>query len=112
MRAASFADVVCVLVCILISKVLQTQFSSSVPAVLRGADQLQYLQHLLYLLPPCNCDTLLRLLTLLHTVQSFAQDSIGTNDEEVLKCYDDVITVPSGVKFEDSSTNRLWGVKS
>lgn len=51
--------------------------------MLRGADQLQYLQHLLYLLPPCNCDTLLRLLTLLHTVQGFAQDSIGTNDEEV-----------------------------
>ncbi|XP_018559335.1 rho GTPase-activating protein 36 isoform X2 [Lates calcarifer] len=51
--------------------------------LLRGADQLQYLQHLLYLLPPCNCDTLLRLLTLLHTVQSFAQDSIGTNDEEI-----------------------------
>ncbi|KAM9335514.1 rho GTPase-activating protein 36 [Symphorus nematophorus] len=50
---------------------------------LRGADQLQYLQHLLYLLPPCNCDTLLRLLSLLHTVQSFAQDSIGTNDEEI-----------------------------
>lgn len=51
--------------------------------MLRGADQLQYLQHLLYLLPPCNCDTLLRLLSLLHTVQSFAQDAIGTNDEEV-----------------------------
>lgn len=51
--------------------------------MLRGADQLQYLQHLLHLLPPCNCDTLLRLLTMLHTVQSFAQDSIGTNDEEV-----------------------------
>ncbi|XP_028983144.1 rho GTPase-activating protein 36 isoform X1 [Betta splendens] len=51
--------------------------------LLRGADQLHYLQHLLYLLPPCNCDTLLRLLTLLHTVQSFAQDSIGTNDEEI-----------------------------
>ncbi|XP_061566715.1 rho GTPase-activating protein 36 isoform X2 [Cololabis saira] len=51
--------------------------------LLRGADQLQYLQHLLYLLPPCNCDTLLRLLTLLHTVQSFAQDSVGTNDEEI-----------------------------
>lgn len=44
---------------------------------------MQYLQHLLYLLPPCNCDTLLRLLSLLHTVQSYAQDSIGTNDEEV-----------------------------
>ncbi|KAM7366517.1 hypothetical protein PAMP_015953 [Pampus punctatissimus] len=51
--------------------------------LLTGADQLQYLQHLLYVLPPCNCDTLLRLLTLLHTVQSFAQDSIGTNDEEI-----------------------------
>ncbi|CAF96078.1 unnamed protein product, partial [Tetraodon nigroviridis] len=51
--------------------------------LLRGANQLQYLQHLLYLLPPCNCDTLLRLLSLLHTVQSFAQDAVGTNDEEV-----------------------------
>ncbi|XP_029944385.1 rho GTPase-activating protein 36 isoform X2 [Salarias fasciatus] len=51
--------------------------------LLRGADQLQYLQRLLYLLPPCNCDTLLRLLGLLHTVQSFAQDSVGTNDEEI-----------------------------
>ncbi|XP_068163713.1 rho GTPase-activating protein 36 isoform X1 [Antennarius striatus] len=51
--------------------------------LLRGADQIQYLQHLLYLLPPCNCDTLLRLLSLLHTVQSYAQDSIGTNDEEI-----------------------------
>ncbi|XP_034020858.1 rho GTPase-activating protein 36 isoform X2 [Thalassophryne amazonica] len=51
--------------------------------LLWGADQLQYLQHLLYLLPPCNCDTLLRLLTLLHTVQSYAHDSIGTNDEEI-----------------------------
>uniref|UniRef100_A0A8C2XK64 Rho GTPase activating protein 36 n=2 Tax=Cyclopterus lumpus TaxID=8103 RepID=A0A8C2XK64_CYCLU len=50
---------------------------------LRGADQLQYLQHLLYLLPPCNCDTLLRLLSLLHTVQSFSQDSVGTNEEEI-----------------------------
>ncbi|XP_060887693.1 rho GTPase-activating protein 36 isoform X1 [Labrus mixtus] len=51
--------------------------------LLRGSDQLQFLQHLLYLLPPCNCDTLLRLLSLLHTVQSYAQDSIGTNDEEI-----------------------------
>ncbi|XP_049591766.1 rho GTPase-activating protein 36 isoform X2 [Syngnathus scovelli] len=51
--------------------------------LLRGAEQLHYLQHLLYLLPPCNCDTLLRLLTFLHTVHSFAQDSVGTNDEEI-----------------------------
>ncbi|XP_068443408.1 rho GTPase-activating protein 36 isoform X2 [Clinocottus analis] len=50
---------------------------------LRAADQLQYLQHLLFLLPPCNCDTLLRLLSLLHTVQSFSQDSVGTDGEEI-----------------------------
>lgn len=62
---------------------IMTRFSCAPLAVLRGAEQLQYLQHLLYLLPPCNCDTLLRLLSLLHTVQSYAQDSIGTNDEEV-----------------------------
>uniref|UniRef100_A0A8C7S1X8 Rho GTPase activating protein 36 n=1 Tax=Oncorhynchus mykiss TaxID=8022 RepID=A0A8C7S1X8_ONCMY len=38
--------------------------------LLQGTDQFLYLQLLLYLLPACNCDTLLRLLTLLHTVQS------------------------------------------
>uniref|UniRef100_A0A673VVI4 Rho GTPase activating protein 36 n=1 Tax=Salmo trutta TaxID=8032 RepID=A0A673VVI4_SALTR len=38
--------------------------------ILQGTDQFLYLQLLLYLLPACNCDTLLRLLTLLHTVQS------------------------------------------
>ncbi|XP_077598448.1 rho GTPase-activating protein 36 isoform X2 [Stigmatopora nigra] len=42
--------------------------------LLRGAEQLRYLQHLLYLLPPCNCDTLLRLLAFLHTVHSCAHD--------------------------------------
>ncbi|XP_036379040.1 rho GTPase-activating protein 6-like [Megalops cyprinoides] len=50
---------------------------------LMGAEQLSYLQHLLYLLPPCNCDTLLRLLTLLHTVQSHAHDDIGPDNQEV-----------------------------
>ncbi|XP_051975878.1 rho GTPase-activating protein 6-like isoform X2 [Xyrauchen texanus] len=50
---------------------------------LRGADQLTYLQQLLYLLPPCKCDTLLRLLTLLHTVQENAQNSTGPNQEEI-----------------------------
>ncbi|XP_041925498.1 rho GTPase-activating protein 36 isoform X1 [Alosa sapidissima] len=52
--------------------------------MLRGADQLSYLQQLLYLLPPCNCDTLLRLLTLLHTVQEHAQDTTGPDQQEVL----------------------------
>uniref|UniRef100_A0A8C1GDK3 Rho GTPase activating protein 36 n=1 Tax=Cyprinus carpio TaxID=7962 RepID=A0A8C1GDK3_CYPCA len=51
--------------------------------LLRGADQLTYLQQLLYLLPPCNCDTLLRLLTLLHTVQENANSSTGPNQQEI-----------------------------
>ncbi|CAB1345557.1 unnamed protein product [Coregonus sp. 'balchen'] len=49
--------------------------------VLRGTDQFQYLQLMLYLLPACNCDTLLRLLTLLHTVQSHAEDTTGPQDQ-------------------------------
>ncbi|KAI5625827.1 hypothetical protein C0J50_14578 [Silurus asotus] len=48
-----------------------------------GADQLTYLQQLLYLLPPCNCDTLLRLLSLLHTVQEHAHDSISPDQQEI-----------------------------
>ncbi|XP_053356561.1 rho GTPase-activating protein 36 isoform X2 [Clarias gariepinus] len=48
-----------------------------------GADQLTYLQQLLYLLPPCNCDTLLRLLSLLHTVQEHAHDSVGPDQQAV-----------------------------
>ncbi|XP_051572054.1 rho GTPase-activating protein 6-like isoform X2 [Myxocyprinus asiaticus] len=51
--------------------------------LLKGADQLMYLKQLLYLLPPCNCDTLLRLLTLLHTVQEKAHNSTGPNQEEI-----------------------------
>ncbi|KAA0723657.1 Rho GTPase-activating protein 6 [Triplophysa tibetana] len=51
--------------------------------LLRGSDQLTYLQQLLYLLPPCYCDTLLRLLTLLHTVQQNAHDSTGPDQQEI-----------------------------
>ncbi|KAL0969977.1 hypothetical protein UPYG_G00235490 [Umbra pygmaea] len=51
--------------------------------LLRGTDQFLYLQQLLYLLPPCNCDTLLRLLSLLHTVQSHAQDTPGPQETEL-----------------------------
>lgn len=51
--------------------------------LLRGSEQLEFLQTLLYLLPPCNCDTLLRLLTLLHTVQSYAQDAVSTSGDEI-----------------------------
>lgn len=42
-----------------------------------------YLQQLLYLLPPCNCDTLLKLLNLLHTVQEHAHDSVTPGHQEV-----------------------------
>ncbi|XP_064881347.1 rho GTPase-activating protein 6-like isoform X3 [Oncorhynchus nerka] len=52
--------------------------------LLQGTDQFLYLQLLLYLLPACNCDTLLRLLTLLHTVQSHAQDTTGPQDQVFL----------------------------
>ncbi|KAI1902603.1 hypothetical protein AGOR_G00017630 [Albula goreensis] len=51
---------------------------------LKGADQFSYLQHLIYLLPPCNCDTLLRLLSLLNTVQRHAHDSVGPDNQEIL----------------------------
>ncbi|KAI4897061.1 hypothetical protein NFI96_011409 [Prochilodus magdalenae] len=50
---------------------------------LRGADQLTYLQQLLYLLPPCNCDSLFSLLSLLHTVQEHAHDSTGPDQQEI-----------------------------
>ncbi|XP_029610366.1 rho GTPase-activating protein 6 [Salmo trutta] len=52
--------------------------------ILQGTDQFLYLQLLLYLLPACNCDTLLRLLTLLHTVQSHAQDTTGPHSLQFL----------------------------
>ncbi|CAL9694151.1 unnamed protein product [Knipowitschia caucasica] len=51
--------------------------------LLHGSEQQDYLQLLLYLLPPCNCDTLLRLLLMLHTVQSHAHDTEGPNGEQV-----------------------------
>uniref|UniRef100_A0A3B4AL72 Rho-GAP domain-containing protein n=1 Tax=Periophthalmus magnuspinnatus TaxID=409849 RepID=A0A3B4AL72_9GOBI len=50
---------------------------------LHGPDQIEYLQLLLFLLPPCNSDTLWRLLSLLHRVQSHAQDSVSPNGEQV-----------------------------
>ncbi|KAJ0006147.1 hypothetical protein NQD34_013420 [Periophthalmus magnuspinnatus] len=50
---------------------------------LHGPDQIEYLQLLLFLLPPCNSDTLWRLLSLLHRVQSHAQDSVSPNGEQI-----------------------------
>ncbi|XP_062849362.1 rho GTPase-activating protein 36 [Trichomycterus rosablanca] len=50
---------------------------------LSGVDQLAYLQQLLYLLPPCHCDTLFKLLSLLHTVQEHAHDSVTPDQQEI-----------------------------
>ncbi|XP_066570964.1 rho GTPase-activating protein 36 isoform X2 [Amia ocellicauda] len=50
---------------------------------LKGPDRLLFLQQLVYLLPPCNCDTLQRLLQLLHTVHSHAQDTTGPDGQEI-----------------------------
>ncbi|XP_067853134.1 rho GTPase-activating protein 36 isoform X2 [Heptranchias perlo] len=44
-------------------------------------EQLSTLQLLIYLLPPCNCDTLLRLLELLSEVASHAHDSLGEDGQ-------------------------------
>nr|XP_014426469.1 rho GTPase-activating protein 36 [Pelodiscus sinensis] len=48
----------------------------------RGA-QLSVLQLLVYLLPPCNSDTLYQLLQFLHTVAQHAQDSTGPEGQEI-----------------------------
>ncbi|XP_023689218.2 rho GTPase-activating protein 6-like [Paramormyrops kingsleyae] len=50
---------------------------------LKGVEQVLYLKLLLFLLPPANCDTLLRLLTLLHTVHEHAQDGTRPGTQQV-----------------------------
>lgn len=51
--------------------------------VLEPDEQLSTLQLLIYLLPPCNCDTLHRLLQFLSTVASHAEDSTDKDGQEV-----------------------------
>ncbi|XP_041075677.1 rho GTPase-activating protein 6-like [Polyodon spathula] len=46
-------------------------------------EQLSFLQLLLYLLPPCNCDTLYRLLQFLSKVASCAQNYTGPDGQEI-----------------------------
>ncbi|XP_034146242.1 rho GTPase-activating protein 36 isoform X3 [Esox lucius] len=74
--------------------------------LLRGMDQFLYLQQLLYLLPPCNCDTLLRLLSLLHTVQSHAQDTTGPRDQERLSLLN--TPVSSSLALKRGEQNGFW----
>ncbi|XP_069061093.1 rho GTPase-activating protein 6 isoform X1 [Pleurodeles waltl] len=46
-------------------------------------EQLAALQLLIYLLPPCNCDTLHRLLLFLSTVARHAEDTIDKDGQEI-----------------------------
>ncbi|KAJ1199577.1 hypothetical protein NDU88_003411 [Pleurodeles waltl] len=52
-------------------------------ADLHPQEQLAVLQLLIYLLPPCNGDTLLRILKFLDKVAQHAEDSCGPDGEEV-----------------------------
>lgn len=57
------------------------------PAVLDHSDQERALQLLIFLLPPCNSDTLQRLLCLLSTVAAHAEDSLDSEGQEVTKVH-------------------------
>ncbi len=52
-------------------------------AVLDYSEQEGALQLLIFLLPPCNSDTLQRLLCLLSTVASHAEDSLDNDGQKV-----------------------------
>lgn len=52
-------------------------------SVLEPEEQLGTLQLLIYLLPPCNCDTLHRLLQFLSIVARHAEDNVSKDGQEV-----------------------------
>ncbi|XP_052026931.1 rho GTPase-activating protein 36 isoform X2 [Apodemus sylvaticus] len=52
-------------------------------ATLKPKDQVSALQLLVYLMPPCNSDTLERLLKALHTITENCEDSIGIDGQLV-----------------------------
>ncbi|XP_043560645.1 rho GTPase-activating protein 36 isoform X2 [Chiloscyllium plagiosum] len=65
----------------LLPKELYSAFINTM--TMKQKEQLSVLQLLIYLLPPCNCDTLLRLLELLSKVASHAHDSLGEDGQEM-----------------------------
>ncbi|XP_071992036.1 rho GTPase-activating protein 6 isoform X2 [Engystomops pustulosus] len=65
----------------LLTRELYTPFIHTI--MLDGEDQLTALQLLIYLLPPCNCDTLHRLLQFLSTVASHAEDATDKEGQEI-----------------------------
>ncbi|NXN93162.1 RHG06 protein, partial [Rhinopomastus cyanomelas] len=65
----------------LLTRELYTPFINTL--LLEPDEQLSTLQLLIYLLPPCNCDTLHRLLQFLSTVAGHAEDTTGKDGQEV-----------------------------
>ncbi|KAM6151450.1 rho GTPase-activating protein 6 [Rhynchocyon petersi] len=65
----------------LLTRELYTAFINTL--LLEPEEQLGTLQLLIYLLPPCNCDTLHRLLQFLSIVASHADDSVNKDGQEV-----------------------------
>uniref|UniRef100_A0A4W3GRM7 Rho GTPase activating protein 36 n=1 Tax=Callorhinchus milii TaxID=7868 RepID=A0A4W3GRM7_CALMI len=66
----------------LLPRELYTAFINTV--ALGYSEQLSVLKLLIYLLPPCNCDTLLRLLQFLAKVASYAYDTMGQDGQEIV----------------------------
>ncbi|NP_001106502.2 rho GTPase-activating protein 6 [Xenopus tropicalis] len=65
----------------LLTRELYTAFINTL--LLDTDDQLCTLQLLIYLLPPCNCDTLHRLLQFLSTVANHADDTMDKDGQEI-----------------------------
>ncbi|XP_067896470.1 rho GTPase-activating protein 6 isoform X2 [Heterodontus francisci] len=65
----------------LLTRELYTPFISTL--LLEQDEQLSALQLLIYLLPPCNCDTLHRLMEFLAMVTNHAEDSLDKDGQEV-----------------------------
>ncbi|XP_065597438.1 rho GTPase-activating protein 6 isoform X2 [Cyrtonyx montezumae] len=65
----------------LLTRELYTPFINTL--LLEPDEQLSTLQLLIYLLPPCNCDTLHRLLQFLSTVAGHAEDTTDKDGQEV-----------------------------
>ncbi|KAM4904797.1 rho GTPase-activating protein 6 isoform 2-T2 [Sylvia borin] len=65
----------------LLTRELYTPFINTL--LLEPDEQLSTLQLLIYLLPPCNCDTLHRLLQFLSTVAGHAEDTRDKDGQEI-----------------------------
>ncbi|XP_038658485.1 rho GTPase-activating protein 6-like isoform X2 [Scyliorhinus canicula] len=106
----------------LLTRELYTPFISTL--LLEQDEQLSALQLLIYLLPPCNCDTLHRLMAFLAMVKNHAEDTLDKDGQEVTgnkmtslnlatifgpnllhkqKCSDKEFSVQSSARAEEST---------